>query len=77
MKTKEKLIECEIFKNGIQQDDFNWLITEYKEDNKFDGEPMDGDDTEKMAEEIATKKGWDKKTKKAFLLHANKREGNI
>jgi len=56
---------------------FDIIIDRYKIDYEFDDEPMDGDDTEEMAESIATNQGWDINKKNIFLNYANIKEGNV
>ena len=63
--------------NSLMQT-FENLHNKYRKDNNWDNsEPMDGDDTEKMANEIAENENWSMKNKKAFLKYADEREGNM
>ena len=57
---------------------YEQLHNKYREDNDWDNsEPMDGDDTENMANEIAKNENWTNKTKNAFLKYADQKEGNM
>jgi len=63
------------FENIKSNEIFDLLINSYK-NKEFGDEPMDGDDTERMANKYAVERGWNEEEKRKFLNYANIREGN-
>ena len=52
------------------------LVDKYMKENDFNNEPMDGDDTVKMADFYAKKMNWSAADKKYFLKCADEYQGN-